>query len=136
MRDRSARSIVPGVTRRCYFVHACAPPGTTARAANELLNRYVEERDRGIAVFHDHFSRRPHDGFVVLDVQTEAELARLEELGPLEGWTVAVHPLTFSLTAVGFAAQADLTLDACRDTSLEQLREAERHDRRFWWQAS
>jgi hypothetical protein len=136
MRGRSGGSIVPGVTRRCYLVYACAPSGTSARAANERLNRYVEERDRGIAVFHDHFTGKPHGGVVVLDVQTEAELARLDEPGPLDGWTVAAHSLTFSLTAVGFAAQADLTLDAYRDTSFEELRGSEPRDRRFWWQAA
>jgi hypothetical protein len=124
------------MTRRCYLVYACAPPAMSARAANELLNRYVDERDRGLAVFHDHFSRKPHGGFVVLDIQTDAQLARLDEPGPLEGWTVAVHPLTFSLTAVGFAAQADLTLDAYRDTSFDELRGSEPRNRRFWWQAA
>jgi hypothetical protein len=136
MRGRSGRSIVPSVTRRCYLVYACAPSGTSARAANQRLNRYVEERDRGIAVFHDHFTGKPHGGFVVLDIQTEDELARLDDLGPLEGWTVTVHPLTFSLTAVGFASQAELTLDAYRDTSFEELRASEPRDRRFWWQAA
>jgi hypothetical protein len=124
------------VTGRCYLVYALAPEGVTARVANELLNRYVAERDRGLAVNHDHFSRKPHGGYVVLDVQTDDELARLEDPGPLEGWTIALHPLTFSLTAVGFAAQTDFTLEAYRDTALDELRAEERRDRRYWWQAA
>ena len=124
------------MTGRCYLVYALAPAGTTAREANDRLNLYVDERDRGVAVNHDHFSRKPHGGFVVLDVQTEEELARLDESGPLEGWSVTVHPLTFSLTAVGFAAQTDFTLEAYRDTTLDELRVAERRDRRYWWQAA
>jgi hypothetical protein len=104
--------------------------------ANDRLNRYVAERDRGVAVNHDHFSRNPHGGFVVLDIQTDDEFARLDDPGPLQGWALTVHPLTFSLTAVGFAAQTDFTLEAYRETSLDDLRVAERRDPRYWWQAA
>jgi hypothetical protein len=136
MRAGAARSMVASMTGRCYLVYAVAPAGVRARQANASLNAYVGERDRGIAVYHDHFSRRPHGGFVVLDVQTDEQAVRLADPGPLAGWALAVHPLTFSLTAVGFAAQTDFTLAAYRDTSLDELRAAERHDRRYWWQAA
>lgn len=41
---------------RCYLVYAIAPEGVTARAANELLNDYIEDRRRGFVIFHDHFT--------------------------------------------------------------------------------
>ena len=44
-----------------------------------------------------------------------------------------VNGLTFALTAVGFAAQMEFTLDQYRGTSLEALRAADPPDKRYWW---
>jgi hypothetical protein len=120
------------VSSRCYLVYALAPEGTTAREANDRLNEYVTDPSRGIAVWHDHFVGS-HGGAVVLDVRSDAELARIEDAGPLAGWQIAAHPLTFSLSAVGFAAQTSFTLEAYRATSLDELAAAEPDDPRFWW---
>lgn len=119
---------------RCYLVYALAPPEVGAREANDLLNEYIEDSARGTVVFHDHFVGRPHGGLAVFHVRDEDELAMLDDPGPLEGWRLGAHPLTFSLTAVGFAAQTDLTLEGYRGTSLEKLRAAEPADKRYWWQ--
>jgi hypothetical protein len=116
-------------------VYALAPPGTSAREANELLNEYVADRSRGLAVWHDHFVG-VHGGAVVIEVRDEQEQARLAEPGPLEGWALSSHPLTFSLTGVGFSAQTALTLESYRDVSLEQLAAAEPDDPRYWWRRS
>lgn len=118
--------------RRCYLVYALAPKGVTARDANDLFNEYIGDAARGLAVYHDHFMSR-HGGIAVFDVQTDEELAKLEDPGPLAGWEVASYPLTFSRTAVGFVAQADFTLRAYRDVELAQLIEAEEPDKRHWW---
>ena len=123
----------PAGGRRCYLVHALAPPEVAARAANDRLNEYVEDARRGICAFHDHFTRRPHGGVVVLDVETSEQHALLDDHGPLEGWDVRVHALTFALSAVGFFAQATFTLEAYRHTTLDELRAAEEPDPRFWW---
>jgi hypothetical protein len=117
---------------RCHLVYALAPPGTTAREANDLLNEYVADRSRGLAVWHDHFVS-DHGGAVVLDVRDDGEQAHLFEPGPLEGWELRVHPLTFSLSAVGFAAQTSFTLESYRDVSLDELAAAEPDDPRYWW---
>jgi hypothetical protein len=117
---------------RCYLVYALAPPGTSAREANDLLNEYVADESRGLAVWHDHFIG-DHGGAVVLDVRDEAEEARLAEPGPLDGWRMSAHPLTFSLTAVGFAAQTSFTLEGYREVSLDELAAAEADDPRYWW---
>ena len=119
---------------RCYLVYALAPEGVGAREANDRLNEYIEDRSRGTVVFHDHFVGRQHGGLAVFHVRDEEELAKLDDSGPLDGWTRSSHPLTFSLTAVGFAAQTELTLEGYRDTSLEELRAAEPTDKRYWWQ--
>jgi hypothetical protein len=118
---------------RCYLVYALAPEGTTAREANDRLNEYVADRRRGLSVWHDHFIGA-HGGAVVLDVRSEADEALLDEPGPLAGWQLSVHPLTFSLSAVGFAAQPSFTLARYRGASLDELAAAEADDRRFWWQ--
>ena len=120
---------------RCHLVYALAPPGTSARQANDLLNEYVADRTRGLAVWHDHFVGE-HGGAVVLEVHDEQEEARLEELGPLEGWHLRSHPLTFSLTGVGFSAQTSFTLEQYREVSLEQLAATEPDDPRYWWRRS
>jgi hypothetical protein len=120
------------VSARCVLVHALAPEGTTARQANDRLNEYVADERRGLAVWHDHFVG-VHGGAVVLDVRTDEERDLLEDPGPLAGWQLSMHPLTFSLSAVGFAAQTSFTLEQYRDVSLEQLAAAEPADPRFWW---
>jgi hypothetical protein len=121
------------MSSRCVLVHALAPDGTTARQANDLLNGYVADRRRGLAVWHDHFVG-VHGGAVVLDVRSDGEQELLDDPGPLAGWQLSLHPLTFSLSAVGFAAQTSFTLEQYRDVSLEELAAAERADPRFWWQ--
>jgi hypothetical protein len=120
------------MSSRCHLVYALAPSGTSAREANDLLNEYVTDRTRGLAVWHDHFVGE-HGGAVVLDVRDESEEARLGEPGPLEGWQLSTHPLTFSLTAVGFSAQTSFTLEQYRDVSLAELAAAEPDDPRYWW---
>lgn len=120
------------MSSRCHFVYALAPPGVSAREANDLLNDYVADRSRGLAVWHDHFVGE-HGGAVVLDTQDDDEEARLADPGPLEGWQLTVHPLTFSLSAVGFAAQTSFTLEQYREVSLDELRAEEPDDPRYWW---
>jgi hypothetical protein len=117
---------------RCFLVYALAPEGTTARDANDRLNEYVADRRRGLSVWHDHFVGA-HGGAAVFDVRSEDELALLDDPGPLTGWRLAVHPLTFSLSATGFVAQTEFTLEQYRDVSLDELAAAEPDDPRFWW---
>jgi hypothetical protein len=114
-------------------VYAIAPKGTSARDANDAVNAYIDESGRGLPVFHDHFTGRPHGGIAVLEVRGADEEALLADLGPLAGWEVAVHALTFSLTGIGLLAQAELTIEGYGKTTIEALREAELDDRRFWW---
>jgi hypothetical protein len=119
---------------RCYLVYALAPEGMSARDANDVLNEYIADKARGLIVSHDHFIGRPHGGFAVFEVSTEEEEVALADPGPLAGWQLTVHPLTFSLTAVGFVAQADFTLRNYGGTSLDELEAAEEPRKRFWWQ--
>jgi hypothetical protein len=124
----------PEPRSRCFLVYAVAPEGMSAREANDLLNGYIGEDGRGLIVSHDHFVGKPHGGFAVFEVRDETEEAKLADLGPLEGWTISIHSLTFSLTAVGFVAQADFTLRNYGGTSLTDLERAEQPRKRFWWQ--
>jgi hypothetical protein len=118
---------------RCHLVYALAPPGLNAADSNRLFNDYIDDRSRGLVVFHDHFLQQ-HGGVAVFQTENDDERARLQDPGPLDGWKLDVHPLVFSLTAVGFAAQTDFTLERYRGASLEQLRVIEPRDKRFWWQ--
>jgi len=119
--------------RRCYLVYALAPQDVSARQANELLNEYISDRQRGIVVFHDHFTGAPHGGLAVFDVPDEEARALLEDPGPLEGWDLRVHGLTFSLAATGFAAQMKMTAKEYAGRALEELAAEEPQDPRFWW---
>ena len=121
------------MSRRCHVVYAVAPEGVSAREANDLLNEYVEDRRRGISVFHDHFTGKPHGGIAVWDVRDEAEEALLDDPGPLAGWNLDSHALTYALTAVGFAAQVEFSLEHYAATSLAQLEAEEGEDPRYWW---
>src|SRR5919201_4529612 len=101
-------------SQHCHLLYALAPDGMSAREANVLLNDYPADTSRGLAVWHDHFVGN-HGGVVVFDVRDEQEEARLREPGPLEGWQLSTHPLTFALSAVGFSAQIDFTLKNYRE---------------------
>ncbi len=118
---------------RCHLVYALAPDGMSARDANELLNEYIGQDGRGLIVSHDHFVGRPHGGFAVFEVSSDDEQAKLADPGPLEGWELTTHALTFSLTAVGFVAQADFTLRNYGGTALAELEGEEKPEKRFWW---
>ena len=120
------------MSTRCYLVYALAPDGTSARAANDRLNEYVADAQRGLAVWHDHFIGQ-HGGAIVLDVRSDEEEALLDDSGPLAGWRLSVHPLTFSLSALGFSAQTSFTLEQYRGVSLDELAVSEPDDPRFWW---
>ncbi len=119
--------------QRCYLVYAVAPDGVTARQANDLLNKYIEDRGRGFVIFHDHFTGKPHGGFAVFDVRDQQAFELLEDRGPLTGWVVSTHALTFSLAATGFAAQMELTAEGYAGKTLKERREEEGADERFWW---
>jgi hypothetical protein len=69
-------------------------------------------------------------------VRDEDEEALLNDPGPLEGWQLSVHPLTFSLSAVGFSAQTGFTLEQYRGVGLDELAAAEPDDPRYWWRRS
>jgi hypothetical protein len=119
--------------RRCHLVYALAPAGVNAREANDLLNEYVEDRRRGISVFHDHFTGKPHGGVAVWDVQTKDEEALLSDPGPLAGWDVRTHPLVYAQAATAFAALVHFSLERYAGTSLAQLEAEEDYDERHWW---
>jgi len=119
--------------QRCYLVYAVAPEGVTARQANDLLNEYIEDRGRGFVIFHDHFTGKPHGGFAVFDVRDQRAFELLEDYGPLTGWDLSKHALTFSLAATGFAAQMELTAEGYAGKTLAERREEEGEDERFWW---
>jgi hypothetical protein len=119
--------------RRCYLVYALAPEGTSAHEANERLNDFISDRRRGVVVYHDHFVGSPHGGVAVFDIPHEQAHALLEDPGPLEGWTLRVHGLTFSLAATGFAAQMELTAKEYAGKTLDELAAEEPEDPRFWW---
>ena len=104
-----------------------------ARAANDALNAYIEARHRGLPVLHDHFTGTPHGGFAVFYVDDGDQFAALGEPGPLDGWTVTVHPLVFSLAPLGLFAQAELTIEGYGRTTLDELRAGEADDPRYWW---
>jgi hypothetical protein len=118
---------------RCYLVYALAPADVPARAANDALNTYIGAGRRGLPVFHDHFTGTPHGGFAVFYVSTADELAQLDEPGPLEGWTISVHPLVFALAPLGFYAQAEFTTEQYGGKTLGELRAGEEDDPRYWW---
>ncbi len=105
---------LPKKDRRCHLVIAYAPEGTTLRDANDAVNAFVTDPARGLALFHDHFTDRA-GGTVLLDVTSPTELAALRDLGPLTGWDVRIHPLTFADSALRFLYQCDYTMSTYRD---------------------
>ena len=120
---------------RCFLVYALAPEGMTASGGERPAEPLHRRAGRAAQIVtHDHFIGTPHGGFAVFEVATDEEQAKLADPGPLEGWEITSRPLTFSLTAVGFVAQADFTLRNYGGTSLAELEAAEKPRKRFWWQ--
>src|SRR5437764_12227573 len=98
------------VSSRCHLVYALAPSGVSAREANDLLNEYVADESRGLAVWHDHLVGS-QGGAVVLDTRDDDEEGRVADPGPLAGWELSGHSVSFSLSAVGFAARTSFRLE-------------------------
>ena len=69
--------------------------------------------------------------FGASDLLSEDELAMVDDAGPLTGWQLQVSALILSLSAVGFAEQARLTLRECGKTTIDALRAAEPDDPRL-----
>ncbi len=110
---------------RCFLVYALAPDGVSPSEANRLLNAYVADERRGLAVFHDHFIGQP-GGVAVVFAETAEQRAALGDTGPLEGWRLEVRPLIYSRSPSGFDEQAAYTLRAYRRADWEQLRREQR----------
>lgn len=106
--------------KRCWVVWADAPEGTSMRDANDAVNAFVANRDRGMLLFHDHFGDRP-GGFAVFSIETEAERDAIHDAPEFEGWSVRRHPLIFAEGELGFLFQIDYTMIGYRDRSLPEL---------------
>lgn len=106
--------------RGCWILFADAPPGTSMSDANAAINAFVAEPARGLLLFHDHFADRP-GGTAVFDIEEPEQLAALQEPGPLEGWTIRLHPLIFAGGAQRFLFQIDYTMSAYRGRRLQPL---------------
>lgn len=117
---------------RCYLVYALAPPGISTSDADEVFNEYISDVRRGVCVSHDHFIG-VGGGFAVFDVRSKDELSMLDDPRPLGGWRIEVHPLAFSLNALGFVGQVEFTLKEYRGLTLEELRRTEPKKKRDWW---
>jgi len=106
---------------RCFLVYALAPEGVSPAEANRLLNDYVADQRRGLAVFHDHFLGRP-GGVAIFFAETAEQRAALADPGPLAGWRVEVRPLIYSRSPAGFDEQTAFTLRVYRKADWEKLR--------------
>jgi hypothetical protein len=120
------------MNRRCFLMYALVPEGTTAREANDRLNEYVADSWRGLWSGTTTWSARTAARSCSTSARRRSGRYSMIP-GPLAGWEMAVDPLTFSLSAVGFAAQTSFTLESYRGVSLDDLAAAEPHDPRFWW---
>ena len=93
--------------------------------ANELFNAYVADHKRGLALFHDHFIGQ-RGGVALFFVETEVEREALKDVGELENWHVAIHPLVFSYSPAAFDEQIAFTLKSYRDEDWETLQRDKR----------
>jgi hypothetical protein len=117
---------IPNIQKpRCFLVYALAPRHLPAPKANELFNNYVADPKRGLALFHDHFIGQC-GGMAVFFVETEIEREALKNLGELDKWYVAIHPLIFSYSPAAFDEQITFTLKAYRNESWERLQNEKR----------
>ena len=120
---------------RCYLVYAIAPEDMSARDrerhAERLHRRAGARADRLARPLHRPSPRRVRG---LRSGSTEDEEAKLADPGALAGWELSTHPLTFSMTALGFIAQAEFTLRNYGDTwTRPELEAAEKPEKRFWW---
>lgn len=108
------------VKARCYLVYAVAPADVPAGDANARFNAYVSRRERGVAIFHDHFIGE-RGGVAVFHVTAPEHLRAITVADDLPGWTVAVHPLVYSEDAAGFFDQAAFTMRTYRGLDIAEI---------------
>jgi hypothetical protein len=120
------------VSGRCFLVYALAPEGTTARETNDRLNDFVTDSRRGCQSGTTTSSARTATRSCSTSARSRSGRCSMIP-GLLAGWEMSVHPLTFSLSSVGFAAQTSFTLESYRGVSFDDLATAEPDDPRFWW---
>ncbi|HLF26821.1 MAG TPA: hypothetical protein VJG32_10820 [Anaerolineae bacterium] len=106
--------------QRCYLWIGYAPEGVSLRAANLAFNDFIADPQRGLALFHDHFTDQA-GGVALVWVETGEELLALQAPGPLTGWEVQLHPLVFATNPIRFLYQTDWTLTVYRGRRLGTL---------------
>ncbi len=99
--------------KRCYLWTGYAPTSVSHGKANEAVNAFVENVNRGLVLCHDHFVDEP-GGFAIFAIETESELQTLHQTESLFGWKIQLHPLIFSESALRFFYQIDFTMSAYR----------------------
>jgi hypothetical protein len=117
---------IPNIKKaRCFLVYAIAPKHLTAPEANARINEYTADDSRGLALFHDHFIGQ-FGGVIVLFVDSEAQRVALQDVGPLNGWDVKIHPLIFANSPAAFDEQIAYTLRAYHGKNWDELQQEQR----------
>lgn len=110
---------------KCYAVVAYAPASSSIREADLAFNRFIENPEYGVGLYHDHFVGAP-GGVAIYYVESQQELDGLGSHRALETWDVKIHPLTFTEKPLELLYQMDFTLGVYRGRWLKDLIDAYR----------
>ncbi len=105
---------------KCYSVIAHAPASLSIRDAARVFNHFLENRQNGMVLYHDHFVGVP-GAFAVFYLESLAEFESLSQHKELENWTVEIHPLIFTEKPVEMLYQMDFTMGVYRGKRLREL---------------
>lgn len=111
------------VRPKCYAFIGYAPERTSLRDADVQFNKFISDKANGLVLYHDHFVDEP-GATALFYVESESELERLEQHQALQGWSVKVHPLTFTEKPIEMLYQTDFTMGVYRGQRLRDLMKA------------
>jgi hypothetical protein len=105
---------------KCYVLIAHAPSSLSIRDAARAFNHFLENRQNGLVLYHDHFVGVP-GAFAVFYLESLAEFENLSKHPELEKWTVEIHPLIFTEKPVEMLYQMDFTMGVYRGKRLKEI---------------
>jgi hypothetical protein len=105
---------------KCYVFIAHAPAALSIREAARVFNRFLENRQNGLVLYHDHFVG-VSGAFAVFYLESLSEFENLSEHPELAKWAVEIHPLIFTEKPVEMLYQMDFTMGVYRGKRLREL---------------
>lgn len=105
---------------KCYAVIAYSPSSLSIRDAARIFNHFLENRQNGTVLYHDHFVGAS-GAIAIFYLESLAEFESLSRHSELGEWNVEIHPLIFTEKPVEMLYQMDYTMSVYRGKRLKEV---------------